>query len=1405
MMKSSLRVARPALAGAVAVVLSVLQVSADGTPQTLPFAQSWTDIGLITVGDNWSGVPGVEGFRGDALTAAMDVDPQTVLAADDPGVLDVNANQTAPNTFLTGGVAEFHLANPVVALAGSGTADAPYVRLALNTMNFTNVVVSYNLRDLEDGADHAAQQVAMHFRVGNSGPFTNVPAAYVADATDGPNVGGRVTPVSATLPAAAENQPLVQVRIMTTNANGNDEWVGVDDLQVTGTPLGTLTLSVSDVTVTEGDLDTVAATFTVSLSAPAPADVTFDVASQDGSATVAGNDYMALDRAGQVIPAGEQSASFDVTVNGDAVMEPSETFFLNVTNVVGATVVDAQGQGTIVNDDTVPIHAIQGPGTASPLAGTAVTTRGIVTGVKTNGFFIQSAEVETDGDPDTSEGLFVFTGGPPPAAAASGNEVRVSGVVAEFRPPSDPASPPLTELTSPVVTLLRPGQPLPAAVALTAADTSPGGSIEQLERLEGMRVSVASLSVVAPTGRAFVDENDAVSVSNGVFYGVITGLARPFREPGIQAPTPPPPGSPCCIPTFDGNPERLRVDSDGQVGVSAIEVTTGATVTGLAGPLDFAFRTYTLLPDPGAEAAGNGSAVPVPAPAADEFTVASWNLERFYNDVDDPGLGEPVLNPAAFANRLNKASLAIRNVLRTPDILTVIEVENLPTLQALAAKVNADAVANGDLNPLYEAHLTEGNDPGGIDVGFLLKGAGRVVIFSMTQVGASATFINPNDGLPETLFDRPPLVLQAAVEVPPAPSTPVTVIANHLRSLIDVDSEVPQGTGTVGARVRAKRRAQAEFMASYIQGRQAANPFERIVSVGDYNAFEFNDGYVDSAGTIVGAPTPSDNVVLASPDLVNPNLASILPTLLPAQRYSFSFDGNAQVLDHALLSQAALPQFSRAAHARVGADFPESFRNTAGRPERLSDHDAPVVYFFRGEASLSIGNATAMEGQTATLTVTLSRPSAGPVTVAYATADGTAVAGSDYAAASGTLTFAPGQTATTINVVLPDDSVFEGTETFTVTLSGPVGAEILVGTGGVIIMDNEPVPAIFIDDLSAAEGSSGTTPFGFTLTLTNPSQAPVTVVYQTVNGSAMAGSDYTAVTGTVTFGSGATSATASVGVIGDTQDEPNEDFRVLLSSPVGANLGDAEALGIIQDDDEPLPVLSVSDVTLPEGTGNTTSFDFVVSLSAPSAQPVVVNYTIMDGTADGEDYSAAPSGQLTFSPGTTAVTLPVTVFGDDDPEPDEDFFLDASVVSGGATVGDGQGRGLILNDDGLYYTLSPCRVVDTRLSADGPALMANSARDFQTTGRCGIPADAVAVAIVVTTTLQTDSGNLRMFPTGGAPPPLASVINFQAGHTRASNGIIPLGAGGAIRVQCDMAPGSAGETHVLYDVYGYFK
>ncbi|MDQ2898167.1 MAG: hypothetical protein M3Y07_00010 [Acidobacteriota bacterium] len=146
-----------------------------------------------------------------------------------------------------------------------------------------------------------------------------------------------------------------------------------------------------------------------------------------------------------------------------------------------------------------------------------------------------------------------------------------------------------------------------------------------------------------------------------------------------------------------------------------------------------------------------------------------------------------------------------------------------------------------------------------------------------------------------------------------------------------------------GPRARAKRRAQAEFLANLIQTRQAAG--ENVVSVGDYNAYSVNDGYVDVMGTVTGNPAPANQVVLASPALVEPNLADLVTLAPTEQQYSYSFDGNVGSLDHILATGGMLARASRFATARNDADFPEAFRNDPTRPERISDHDMPVAYF----------------------------------------------------------------------------------------------------------------------------------------------------------------------------------------------------------------------------------------------------------------------------------------------------------------------------------------------------------------------------------------------------------------------------------------------------------------------------
>ncbi len=207
---------------------------ANSTPQALPFSQAWTDTTLLAVNNDWSTVPGLIGYAGNGLTATTGTDPRTILADGTSTAVNVLANQADPATTPSGGLAEFHLADPTVGVQGSGAASAPFLLMNLDTSNNFLIHVQYDLRDIEAGSDNSVQQVALHYRVGAAGPWTNLPAGYVADATTGPGIATKVTHIDALLPAACENQPLVQIRVMSSNAPGSDEWVGIDNIAVTG-------------------------------------------------------------------------------------------------------------------------------------------------------------------------------------------------------------------------------------------------------------------------------------------------------------------------------------------------------------------------------------------------------------------------------------------------------------------------------------------------------------------------------------------------------------------------------------------------------------------------------------------------------------------------------------------------------------------------------------------------------------------------------------------------------------------------------------------------------------------------------------------------------------------------------------------------------------------------------------------------------------------------------------------------------------------------------------------------------------------------------------------------------------------------------------------------------------------
>ncbi len=199
------------------------------------FTQDWSNAGLITTTDNWSMVPSIMGYSGVAESVPVGADPST-LTGSVMGAVDIVPDQVNPNLFNVGGVAEFAIADPTAALQGSGAANAPSLVLYLDAAGRENVHVSFSVRDIESTPDDALQQLAVQYRVGPSGAWTNVAGGYVADATTG-GAATLVTLVAVTLPAAANNQGQVEVRILTTNAPGNDEWIGIEDITVSSVAL----------------------------------------------------------------------------------------------------------------------------------------------------------------------------------------------------------------------------------------------------------------------------------------------------------------------------------------------------------------------------------------------------------------------------------------------------------------------------------------------------------------------------------------------------------------------------------------------------------------------------------------------------------------------------------------------------------------------------------------------------------------------------------------------------------------------------------------------------------------------------------------------------------------------------------------------------------------------------------------------------------------------------------------------------------------------------------------------------------------------------------------------------------------------------------------------------------------
>ena len=891
-------------------------------------------------------------------------------------------------------------------------------------------------------------------------------------------------------------------------------------------------LSITDVIVTEGNVGTVSAVFSVTLSTTTPQTVTVNYATSNLSAS-AGQDYTAA--SGMVIFApGVVSQSIPVTVTGDTLDEIDEIYRVNLSGAVDASIADGIGQGTIDDDD--------GP---SLSIGNVVVTEG--DSGTTNADFTVSLSATS---PQTITVDYVTQDA---SAIAAGDYISATGTVTF----------PIGS-TSQTITILVNGD-------LTD---------ETDETFDVVLSNPANASLSDSTGTGTIDDDDGVdlgisdvTVTEGDAGTVNAVFTVILADPSLQI---------------------VNVDYATQ-DVSAIAPGDYISATGtLTFPVGITSQPITItvngdLADEVDETFNVVLSNPVNAPIQDGTAIGTIN--------DDDG---PVVNIA-------DASVA----------------------EANAGSVNAGFVltltATSPQAVVVQYSTSDSSALAGLDYA---ASSGSV---SIPAGAISHTLSIPVLG---DLIDEDTEVFSVTL------SAPVDATIGDgvgVGSILDNDDPPEISINDVTVTEQDGGVVSAVFTAtlSMVSGKTVTVGYSTL----DGTAIELVDYYPESSGSLVFSPgqTSKPVTVFLIPDTgdeVDETFSIIL-----------SGASNASILD-----------------------------NTGSAT--IDDDDGPQI---------SVGNITLVEGtggtSSAVFTVTLSATSPQTVTVSYASQDGTAVDGFDYTGSSGSLSFSPGVTQLTVSFSVVGDTADETDETFSLELSNPVDGFIGDGSATANI-DDDDGPMISVSDVSVLEGNVGTTNAVFTVTLSATSPQTVTVSFNTSSGTAIAGSDFVAASNSLVFSPGQTKKTITVLVNGDIIDEPFEDFNLTLTSPVDGVIDDGAGVGTILDDDD--PTFSITDFSVVEGNSGYVEVTFTITLSAPSPETVTVDFATGGGTAAGGTDYEIDSGTLIFASGETVKTVTILIIGDTAAEPNETFFLILSNASK-AVIVDTQGMVTIINDDFYVY------------------------------------------------------------------------------------------------------------------------
>jgi len=997
-------------------------------------------------------------------------------------------------------------------------------------------------------------------------------------------------------------------------------------------------LSIGDTSVNESDSGTANATFTLSLSAPSGQSVAVDFATADGTAT-APADYAV--RSGTLtFEAGTTSLAILVPVSGDRIAEATETFDVNLTSVVNATLADAQGEASIVDNDLPGAFAFG----ASAYAVSEAAGRATIHVRRSGG---------------SAGGVQVSYGTSDATAAAGADYTGTSGTLSfGVNVTALSFSVPITNDTaieggeSLLLILEGPtaGATLgsPSTAVLTITDNDLGGAIRFSAASYSVNESLASATITLTRtggtgGPVTVDyQTSGGTATPGSDYqsssGTLTFAAGQTSRTFTVPITPD---------TDDEDSETVGLQLSAPGGGATLGSPSSATLTivdnDTAGSVQFSLTGYTV--DESSASAlitatrSGGSAGPVTvdyqtangsAQAGSDYTTASGTL-TFGSGVLSQSFSVPIANDGtvegpetvdlALSNPTGRLTLGTRKTA----VLTITDDEPGVTLHFSAPGYT---VTEGGLATLTVKR--SGPTTNALTVDYQTSNGSALAGSDYTPASGTLSF---KAGISSLTFKL--------------------ATTGDSQDESDEDLNLALSNPTGGASLGTQATATLKILDNDAGG-----------------ALKFSAAaYSRSEGLPTATITVSRSGGLASSVTVN---------------YASS-DGTAQAgVDYTPTSGTlsfASGQTSRTFTVPILADDLDEDNEsltltlsgptgsaTLGSPTAatlsITDDDTDGVFEF----SVS-GYAASEGGGAATVTVTRSGGKAGPVTVDYQTSNSTAQAGSDYTAASGTLTFDAGVLSQTFAVALADDGTVEGSETLNLALSNPSGRATLGArsTALLTIADNDGVTLHFsAPTYSVTEAGSAVV----TVKRSGSTASAVSVQYTSSDGSATtADGDYTAKSGTLSFKAGQTSLTFSVATKTDTRDESNETVNLALSNPTGgAILGTQSTATLTIVDNDAGGALKFGAASYSKTEAGPTA-TITVTRTGGVASGVTVSYASSDGTAQaGLDYAAA-AGTLSFAAGQASRTFTVTLTNDTLDELNETLTLDLSAPMGGATLG----------------------------------------------------------------------------------------------------------------------------------------